>query len=142
MANNAYLTNAAILAMLNALATATDAGTAAVLEGRSGTQPADADTAVSGTLLFTCTLNATGFGAGAADINPGGRLTASAISDDTSADATATLGYMVLKTQTGGTVIGMFSVGTSGADFNFNTLAIVIGSAVSITAFTISMAEH
>lgn len=142
MANNCYITNAAVLAMLNNLAATFDAGTAAVIEGRTGTQPADADSSVTGTLLFTCTMNATAFGAGAADTNPGGRLTASAITDDSSADATGTLGYLVIKTQTGGTVVMMLSVGTSGADANFNTLSIVSGAVVSISAFTVSMAEH
>ena len=117
---------------------------AAVIQGRSGAKPADPDTAVSGTLLFTLTCSNPAFG-NAADATPGGIATASAITDDSSADATDTLGYCrASSTTTPPTPIDDHidgEAGTSGADFNFNTVAIVSGATVSMTAWTVTLPE-
>lgn len=111
--------------------------TAANIAGRSGSQPVDPDAAETGTLLFTLVMSDPAFGA-AADDSPGGLITASAITDDSSADATGTLGYCRVKaTGSGADDVVDGEAGTSGADFNFNTLAIVSGSTVSMTSFTI-----
>lgn len=81
------------------------------------------------------------FGA-ATDANPGGLLTASAITSDTSADATGTAGYFRIRaTGTGADDVADGECGTSGSDLNFNTTAITAGSTVSITSFTVTMPE-
>ncbi len=122
-----------------------DTGTAdGMIEGRSGAQPADPDTAVTGTLLFALDLATPAFGA-AVDDAPGAIATAGAIADDTSADNTGTLGYCrasssnSFPTPLDDLIDG--EAGTSGADFNFNTLSIVSGSTVSMTSWTVTMPE-
>lgn len=122
-----------------------DEGTgAAVIQGRSGAQPADPDTAATGTLGFTLVCSATAFG-GAADDTGKATATASAVTDDTSADATITLGYCrASSTNDGATPLDDHidgEAGTSGADFNFNTLSIVSGATISLSAWTLSMPE-
>ena len=114
-------------------------------EGRSGAQPADPDTAVSGTLLFALNANtSTTFGA-AADAAPGAIATAGTIDDDTSANATGTVGYVrassanSVDTPLDDHIDG--EAGTSGADFNFNTVAIVSGATVSLTSWTVTQPE-
>ena len=60
MANGFYVTNAVAQAMLTALGTAADAGTAAVIEIYSGSVPANADAAIgAATLLASLTCSAT-----------------------------------------------------------------------------------
>ena len=85
-------------------------------------------------------MSGTSFGA-AADANPGGRITANSITDDSSANATGTASWFRMVTQSGGSTIADGSVGTSGCDLNLNTTAITAGSTVSITSFTITMPE-
>jgi hypothetical protein len=115
--------------------------TAATIRGRSGAQPVDPDAAESGTLLFTLTMSDPAFGA-AADGTPGGLATASAITDDSSADASGTLGYCrVGATGTGADDHIDGEAGTSASDYNFNTLAITLGSTVSMTSFTVTVPQ-
>lgn len=105
------------------------------IRGYSGTRPTNADTALSGnTLLFECTLNATSFPAPS-----GGVLTANAITSDASADASGTLSFIRVFESDGTTAVGDFSVGTSGAEFNFPTLTVTAAVAVSISSMTITM---
>lgn len=115
--------------------------TAAVIAIRTGAQPANVDTAATGTLLATLTFSDPAFGA-AADANPGGRITASAITDDSSADATGTAAHFrISATGTGADDVADGTCGTSGSDLNFNTTSITAGSTVSITSFTVTMPE-
>ena len=67
----------------------------------------------------------------------GGVLTAGAIAQDASADAsgTATWGRVVTS---GGTFVADFSVGTSGSDLNLTTNVIVAGQPVSISGFAVT----
>lgn len=142
MANNFRISNAAAKALADAFDDAVNIGsTASTIAIRTGAQPADPDTAASGTLLATLTASDPMFGA-AADANPGGRITASAITDDSSADATGTAGYFrISATGSGADDVADGECGTSGADLNFNTLSITSGSTVSITSFTVTMPE-
>jgi hypothetical protein len=135
----------AILA-LDAMLDGLDEGTgAAVIQGRSGAQPADPDAAVTGTLGFTLVMSDPAF-AGAADQADGTvQAAASSITDDASADATITLGYCrVSATNDGATPLDDHidgEAGTSGADFNFNTLSIVSGATISMSAYTITQSQ-
>lgn len=136
-----YVTNAVAQAIANAIATANDAGTAAVIEIYAGTVPADADaTPSSPTLLASLTMSATSFGS-ATDANPGGRITANSITADSSADNTGTAAYWRAKTQTGGTVVMQGEVATSGKSMTINTTAITAGSTVSLSAMTVTQPE-
>ena len=141
MALTLTVTNAVAQALLTALKTAIDAGTAAIIEIYDGAQPTDADTAVGAqTLLATLTMDATAFGA-VGDANPGANMTAAAIIPDASADATGTAAWFRLLTQAAGTVIMDGSVGTSGADINFNTTSFTAGSEIEITSMVIFIGE-
>ena len=131
---------------LDAMLDGLDEGTgAAVIQGRSGAQPADPDATVTGTLGFTLVMSDPAF-AGAADQADGTvQAAASAITDDASADATITLGYCrVSATNDGATPIDDHidgEAGTSGADFNFNTLSIVSGATISMSAYTVAQSQ-
>ncbi len=142
---NTRISNECAILACNAIVDNLDEGVQpAVIQGRTGAQPADPDTAVTGTLLFTLVCAATAFGA-AADAAPGAIATAGAIADDTSADATGTLGYCRASSVASGITPDDDHIdgeaGVSGADFNFNTLAIVSGATVSMTSWTVTMPE-
>ena len=101
------------------------------------TQPTNADTALGAqVLLADLTLNATAFAAAAS-----ASKSANAITQDSSADAsgTATWGTLVASSRASVGTLD-FSVGTSGANMNLNSVAISSGAAVSCTAFTITQA--
>lgn len=101
-----------------------------------GTQPADADTAItSQVLLAELTMNATAFASASA-----GSAAANAITADASANATGTATWFRLLKTDGTTVIMDGSVGTSGANLNLNAVSIVLGANVSVTSFTVTMA--
>lgn len=116
---------------LNVIRDAIDAGSGAgKFRIYDGTRPATGGTAT--TLLAELT-----FTDPSASNASSGVLTFSAITADSSADATstATWGRMVDST---GAFVGDFSVGTSGADFNLNTVAVTTGVQVSCTSATIT----
>ena len=107
--------------------------TSGLLRIYSGTPPANADAVLSGnTLLAELALSAT-FAPGAS----GGVLTANAITPDSSADATGTATFFRLVTS-GGTSKVQGTVGTSGADMNFNTTNFVAGAQVNVTSMVIT----
>lgn len=100
-----------------------------------GTQPTDADTALGAqVLLAELTLNATAFAAAS-----GGSKAANAITADSSANATGTATWGTLATS-GSVRLFDFSVGTSGANLNLNSVAIQSGAQVSCSSFTITQA--
>jgi len=145
MALNPRISNEAAIGACDFIVDRLDEGAGAgVIQGRSGAQPADPDTAVSGTLLFTLVYSDPAFGA-AADAAPGGRATANAITNDSSADATNTLGYCRASASNDGAtplddhIDG--EAGTSGCDYNFNTVAIVTGATISLTSQTVTVPE-
>lgn len=84
-------------------------------------------------LLATCPLSATSFGAAAAGV-----ATANAITADSSADANGTADNYAICNNAG-TVVITGTVGTSGTDFVFNTVAWTIGDNISVTALTLTM---
>lgn len=105
-----------------------------VIRGYSGTRPTDADTALAGnTLLFECTFGATAFPAAS-----GGVLTANAIANDASADATGTLSFIRVLQSNGTTVLCDLSVGVGTNEAQFGTLSVVAAAVVSISSFTIT----
>jgi len=142
MAFNFNISNVSAKAIADTFDDQVNIGDAAsVVDVRSGSQPADPDTAATGVLLATLTGSDPFFGA-AADNNPGALLTAGAITSDPSADATGTAGYFRIRaTGTGADDVADGECGVAGSDLNFNTTAITAGSTVSITAFTVLMPE-
>ena len=142
MATNTRVSNAAAIAACDAIVDLIDGGAGAgKVRIYSGSQPADPDTAATGTLLAEITLNDPAFGA-AADAAPGGQATADLTGglEDSSADATGTAGYFRVV-DSDNTAIMDGEVGTSGADMNLNTTSIVSGASVSITSWTVTMPE-
>lgn len=98
----------------------------------SGTQPATADTALSGnTLLAELRFGATAFGAAA-----NGVATANAITSDAAADATGTATFFRALKSDGTTVVFDGSIGTSAADLILATTSIVALAIIAVTAFT------
>lgn len=118
-------------AQLDAITTAI--GASGRLRIYDGTQPTNPDTALGAQVLLADLACSATFAAGAAS----GVLTASAITADSSADATGTATWGSFTTS-GGTRKVDFSVGTSGADLNLNTVAIQSGAQVSVSAATIT----
>ena len=111
---------------------ATAIGSSGFMRWYNGTQPTNPDTALSGnTMLANLPLSAT---SGTAS---GGVFTFNAITTESSADATGTATWGSFVTS-GSVRQADFSIGTSGADLNLNTTAIVAGAAASCSAATIT----
>ena len=145
MALNTRIANVIAIKMCDIAVDELDTGTVdGILVGRTGVQVADPDTAPAGTILFEHDLATPAFGA-AVDAAPGGEATAGAVADDTSANATGTLGWLRGSSSNGfptpldDLIDG--EAGTSGADFNYNTLAIVVAATVSLTSWTVKVPE-
>lgn len=101
-----------------------------------GTQPADADTAItSQVLLAELTWNATAFASAS-----GASASANAIGSDTSANATGTATWFRCFKSDGTTVVFDGSVGTATANLILNTTSIVATAIVSCSAFTVTQA--
>lgn len=146
MALNTNVSIAFALAALDPALDLLDEGSlGGVIKGWTTAQPADPDVAIGAqTLLFTLTCSTTAFAA-AADQTPDAQAAASTITDDSAADATDTLAFCrasssnVADTALNDHIDG--EAGTSGADFNFNTLAIVSGATVSMTSWTVKLPQ-
>jgi hypothetical protein len=107
-------------------------GTSGFLRIYNGTQPTGPDTALAGnTLLAELPLSST-FAAGAS----GGVLTASAITDETSAIATGTQTWFSLVTSAGVRIVDG-SCGNGSGDLNLSG-TITLGGTVSVTSLTIT----
>jgi hypothetical protein len=140
LSNNPFFADATTNAGLNSLAATANGGT---LNIYTGTQPADANTALSGnTLLVTLTLSATAFANGVASGSAGSKVctaTANAITAGTGV-ATGTATFFRILTS-GSAVCIDGSVGTSGSDLNLSSTSISTGAVVSISSFTITQTE-
>jgi hypothetical protein len=119
-------------ALADAFAAFFDSG---VLEVRDGAQPADADTAASGSLLASITLPATAFGAAAA-----GAVAKNGTWQDASANASGTTTWFRLR-DAGDTYRLDGSCGQGSGDLSFDDSSIVAGGVVTVTAFTVTMPE-
>lgn len=102
----------------------------------TGSQPASANDAATGTLLVDIPLNDPAFGAAATGV---------ATMDDTptpsaNAGATGTAGWFRALDSDDNTVIdGSVTATGGGGDMELNTTSLVSGVAVSITAWTVTM---
>lgn len=138
---NLRVANATANAMLDALVTKMNAGSGpAVIEFRTGTQPATADTAASGTLLGTLTFSDPAAGSAASRT-----ITFSAITQDSSADASGDATWARIKDSDGNAILDC-AVGESGAvdgdgdavTITINEATIVSGGPIQMTSFTIT----
>ena len=125
-----------------------DAGCALANSGKirvyTGTQPADANTALSGqTLLGEFTMPSTAFGASVASGTAPNRsavATAGTISDIT-AVATGTATWFRLLKSDGTTVLMDGTVGVSGADLNLTDITITTGETMRVASYKVAMPE-
>lgn len=119
--------------MADALVDLIDAGTPpGTLVIRTGSAPTNTTDADSGTLLATLTFSTTAFGAASSGV-----ATANAITSDTNVDASGTAAHFRIK-NAAGTVITQGTVGTSGADINFDSVTFVAGGTAAISSLTIT----
>lgn len=110
----------------------------------TGSQPAAANDAASGTLLGTLTLAADAVTAAAS----GGSMSFATIGSDTSADASGTAGWGRIY-RTGDTAPGSaagttdrrldFAISTSGSDVNFDTVTFVAGGTIAISSLSVTV---
>lgn len=112
-----------------------------ILRIYSGSQPADADASIgAATVLAELTMGATAFGSATSTASTNSVLTANAITQDSSANATGTAAWFRLWQSNGTTPILDGTVGTSGTDLIINSVAITSGAAVSATSLTLTLA--
>jgi hypothetical protein len=112
------------------------ASTNSIIRIYAGSQPANANTAISGqTLLVSLTVSGT-FGT---DSN--GTITLATVTNGT-AVATGTASFFRIVKSDGTTVVMDGVVGTSGSDMNLNNTSIASGQTVSISAGTIIRANQ
>lgn len=130
------LSEAARNARLNAITTLVDGGASpGYIEVRSGTRPANVNTAATGTVLATFTLADPSFGAAAAGV-----ITLDADPDiSATAAATGTASWARGYDSTGAAVFDG-DVGTSGTDFIITSVSITSGQTVTLTAGTLTEA--
>ena len=109
----------------------TYAGSGSIIRLYDGTQPTNANTAISTQTLIVSLVVSGSFGT---DSN--GSITLGSVTNGTAvASSTATF-FRIVKSD-GTTVVMDGSVGTSGADMNLNSTVISSGQLVAITAGTI-----
>lgn len=122
-------------AMLEVINTALNAGSGAgTCKIYTGTQPANANTALSGNILLgTLTLADPAMSAAGS-----GSISFASITQDSSADASGTATWARFADSAGNTVFDC-DVGTSGATLNLNTTTIVAGGPIQITSASLTI---
>lgn len=128
------ISTAARSAACDAIVDLLDAGaSAATLAIRTGSPPTNVSDADSGTLLATLTFSDPAFGAASSGV-----ATADTITSDTNVDASGTAGHFRAKDSDSNTIL-QGTVGTSGADLNFNTVSFVAGGTAAISSLTVTV---
>lgn len=131
MALNTQLSDASANAAVNAMTARVNSGTIKIY---TGSQPANGNSSLTGTLLATIALGSTAFAsasAGSAALN-----TTSAVT----AVATGTAGYFAVC-NSGGTAEWMGSIGLSSANLVMGSTSITSGASVQVTSYTFSVNE-
>jgi len=123
-------------AACDAIVDLVDGGASAgYIEIRTGAAPATPATADSGTLLATCTMSDPAFGAASTGV-----ATASAITSDTSADASGDAGHFRIKDSNGVVILqGTAGEAADTPNLTFDDKSIVAGGTVAITALTVTV---
>lgn len=97
------------------------------IDGGAGAGLLEIHTTGFGTLLATLTFSDPAYGAASSGV-----AQENSITDDSSADATGTAAVCRVTTSTPATLFEG-TVGTSGSDINFNSVAFVSGDTISVT---------
>lgn len=136
------INNAVAIVMLNALVDEIDTGGTGSIEIRTGTAPADCETADSGTLLAELDFGATAFGA-ASDGTDKATVTANAITDEASAPNAGVAEHFRVKNGSGTVVIqGTVTGVAGGGDMEMSNTTVAVSDTVSIgTSYTIDLPE-
>jgi len=132
MANNPFISDAAANAAAGAVGPLCNGGSIKIY---TGTQPANANAAATGTMLVSLPFSATAFGAAAAGV-----ITANAITA-TNAAASGTAAWFRAYKSDGTTAVFDGSVGTSGCDLNLSSTSLTTGGNVAISSFTYTQTE-
>lgn len=103
------------------------------IDGGAGAGLIEIHTAAFAAKLATLTFSDPAYGAASSGV-----AEENSITDDSSADATGTAAVFRVTTSTPATLYEG-TVGTSGADINFNSVSFVSGDTVSITDFPVTM---
>lgn len=128
------LPTSAVNAACNAVVDLIDADAATgSLQLRTGSQPASANNAATGTLLAEFTLPFPAFGNAVAGV-----ATLLGVPISTTGLAAGTAGWFRVLDDSGDTVFDG-AAATSGSEFNLNTLTVSIGSTITITSGTVTM---
>jgi hypothetical protein len=141
MPNNPFFADATVIAGLSAQTALLNSG---FLEIYSGTQPTDANTAISSqVLLATLTFGATAFATPTASGTAPTRTVTAAANAITqgNAAATGTASWFRAYASNGTTVVWDGSVGTATADLILSTVALTSGSPVQVSSLSITQAE-
>ena len=104
-----------------------------VLEIRSGTRPADANTALAGSVLATVNLPADAFAVAAS-----GAMAKSGTWQDPAADASGTASYFTMRDSTSTYRIDG-DVGVGAGDLQVDSVSFTAGQQFTITGFTLSV---
>jgi len=134
MALNPFISDAAAKAATDAVCALCNGGT---IQIRSGTQPANANAAASGTLLVTLTFSATAFAPAGAT---GGQAAANAIGS-ANAVATGTASWFRAFKSDGTTAVFDGSVGTATADLILSSVSLTTGGNVAVSSLTYTSTE-
>jgi len=121
--------------MLDAITT--HAGNGALLRIYDGSRPATNGAATTLLAELTCGAPFAGAAAGSTD-GAATTLTLSAITQDSSANATGTATWFRIVKSDGTTFVMDGNVGTSGSDLNLSSTSIVATQPVSVTSFVIT----
>lgn len=113
----------------------TTISTSAVLKLRSGSPPADVATADSGTVLATLNLPSDWLAAASS-----GSKAKSGTWEDTSADATGTIGHFRVYASDGTTahIQGTVTASGGGGDMTVDNTSVASGQNVTVSSFTIT----
>lgn len=134
MATNPKFSNLTVNGEADFIGVAADSGYVRIYDG---TQPADADTAVTTqTLLAELRFGADAFPAAVA-----GLLTANAITSDASANATGTASWARILKSDGTSTLFDGTVGTAAANVVINSTAISVGAVVSCSSLTLQVSK-
>jgi hypothetical protein len=108
-------------------------GTTPTLEIRSGSPPANAAAADTGTLLASMTLPSDWMAAAS-----GGTKALSGTWQDTSADAAGTAGHFRIKQSTTCHIQGTVTATGGGGDMTISNTSVAIGDSITVTGFTLT----
>ncbi len=121
-------------AKLDAVTTAVGAAGLLRIYDATGGVPASANVAITTQVLLAELVCGTPFAPGAS----GGVLTANAVSNDVSANATGTAAFFRVTDAAGTTTVYQGTAGTAATDLVLNTTSLVIGGPVAVSSLTIT----